>query len=29
LLQVRNPWGSKEWSGKWCDSDPDWEKYKH
>ena len=29
LLQVRNPWGSKEWIGKWCDSDPDWEKYKN
>jgi len=28
LLFVRNPWGNKEWGGKWRDSDPDWKYYK-
>ncbi len=24
LIQLRNPWGGHEWSGRWCDSDPRW-----
>ena len=24
LVQLRNPWGSHEWEGAWCDSDPCW-----
>jgi len=29
LLYVRNPWGNKEWKGKWGDRDPDWNHYKN
>jgi hypothetical protein len=24
LVKLRNPWGSKEWEGKWGDNDPNW-----
>jgi len=24
LVRCRNPWGSHEWTGGWCDSDPRW-----
>lgn len=24
LVQVRNPWGSDEWTGEWCDKDSRW-----
>ena len=24
LVKLRNPWGSREWKGKWADDDPDW-----
>ena len=24
LLQMRNPWGHKEWSGRWADNSPEW-----
>lgn len=27
LLQLRNPWGMKEWSGDFCDNDPIWDDY--
>ncbi|XP_046560117.1 calpain-2 catalytic subunit-like [Haliotis rubra] len=26
LLQMRNPWGSDEWTGKWSDKSPNWKK---
>ena len=25
-MQLRNPWGTHEWKGKWSDKDPNWEK---
>lgn len=28
LLQLRNPWGSYEWKGKWSDKSKTWKKYK-
>lgn len=24
LVQIRNPWGSGEWTGEWCDTSPLW-----
>ena len=24
LVKMRNPWGQKEWTGAWGDSDPNW-----
>ena len=24
VVQLRNPWASDEWTGRWRDSDPDW-----
>jgi hypothetical protein len=24
LVQLRNPWGNTEWTGKWSDQDPVW-----
>jgi calpain-15 len=24
LVKVRNPWGSKEWTGNWSDNDKRW-----
>ncbi len=24
LVQLRNPWGGHEWTGRWCDGDPRW-----
>ena len=24
LLKLRNPWGHKEWQGKWSDNDDSW-----
>lgn len=27
LLQMRNPWGSKEWTGDWSDNSPLWEEH--
>ncbi len=24
LVQLRNPWGSKEYNGPWCDGSPEW-----
>jgi len=27
FVQVRNPWGMREWKGDWCDNDVMWEDY--
>ena len=24
LIQIRNPWGKKEWQGDWSDKSPKW-----
>lgn len=24
LMQLRNPWGHKEWTGKWSDGSSEW-----
>ena len=29
LLQLRNPWGKREWLGPWSDHSKAWEKYPH
>jgi len=29
FVQVRNPWGTGEWTGPWSDSSPEWEQYPH
>jgi hypothetical protein len=26
-MQLRNPWGSREWLGPWSDNSTTWEKY--
>jgi hypothetical protein len=28
LVQIRNPWGQHEWTGRWSDNSPEWKKYK-
>jgi len=27
MIQLRNPWGSKEWLGAWSDHSNTWDKY--
>lgn len=27
MVQLRNPWGTFEWKGAWCDSSPLWQQY--
>merc|ERR1711879_690459 len=27
FVQVRNPWGSGEWTGAWSDESPEWQKF--
>jgi hypothetical protein len=29
MMRVRNPWGSGEWKGPWCDHDPRWNEPKN
>lgn len=29
MVQLRNPWGSFEWTGAWSDKDANWNKYKN
>jgi len=29
MVQIRNPWGTGEWKGSWCDDSPLWDKYPH
>ncbi|CAK9091177.1 unnamed protein product [Durusdinium trenchii] len=29
MVQIRNPWGTGEWKGSWCDGSPLWMKYPH
>jgi len=29
FVQVRNPWGTGEWTGPWSDDSPEWEEYPH
>lgn len=29
FVQVRNPWGSGEWTGPWSDNSPEWELHPH
>ncbi|CAJ1346401.1 unnamed protein product, partial [Effrenium voratum] len=29
MVQIRNPWGTGEWKGPWCDGSSLWEKYPH
>ena len=28
LVRIRNPWGSGDWTGKFCDEDEAWDEYK-
>lgn len=29
FVQVRNPWGTGEWTGPWSDEGPEWERFPH
>jgi len=29
FVQVRNPWGTGEWTGPWSDDSPEWQHYPH